>query len=695
MTRMGSALAHETWLERSTRPRPFEVLSSHLSIQADKLSMRPKAPPPAPPSLPRGRFFARLHDSVLLKLGLSLGFLALLSFVSILISTVIADSSSGKASAINISGSLRMMSFRLLSEIQQPEQHAQIPATLAQFEYRLKTLEKLLAQPTDPEIIKRLPFIHDQWFEHIRPLVNQAIQHPLDSPSAISPLSQEIPEFVAHIDEVVLLIERDLEQRIHFLRVTQIVMLALALLITLTTVWMLRRQLIRPLAELLKAARTVASGSFTTRVSHTSPDELGQLGQAFNTMMEEIGRIYAHQEELVLEKTRELVRSHESLELLYQTTQRLAVGELNLDTIKAVLHEAEAKLELGHSMICISEHHQMPAQRMSVNLTPAELSRLCENQSCERCFAQAGQAADAPPLALADDMRVKLIKLRSNGDEETLLPVVVPEGGISREKLKIMETVGRHIINALDNMRRTEEKHRLAALEERSVIARELHDSIAQSLSYLNIQVMRLEKQLAGETAAQGKTEPALEAQVIAAELKHGLKTAYRELRELITTFRLRVDERGFNAALQQAQEEFSLRCGFAITANNGLAGILLSGNEEMHLIRIIREALANIEKHAQASEAHIHVEMDEGDKLCVSITDNGRGFDPLAPAPNHFGLIIMRDRANILGGEITIHSAPTKGTRVYLTFHPQQFSRPDSNPLSEKTEHHEHSSSL
>jgi two-component system nitrate/nitrite sensor histidine kinase NarX len=167
------------------------------------------------------------------------------------------------------------------------------------------------------------------------------------------------------------------------------------------------------------------------------------------------------------------------------------------------------------------------------------------------------------------------------------------------EKARIIETVGNHISNALINMRRAEEKHRLAVMEERSVIARELHDSIAQSLSYLKIQVTRLERSL----------DQGLDPRAIADELRRGLAEAYRELRELIVTFRLRIDERGLNLALQDTVKEFvnrnsvsRCRCTTACQAWCCLA------NEELHVLRIVREALSNIERHAQASSARVSV---------------------------------------------------------------------------------------
>lgn len=608
-----------------------------------------------------------VRSSVLLRLGLTMGFLALISIISIVMSMVIADSSSGKASAINVSGSLRMMSFRLLSEVQQPAKWDQVPGTMQQFQVRLENLDKFVHE-TEPDspVYAHLRFIRDHWENHIQSIALGAINP--DSPAQsdmAQALAQEIPSFVSRIDEVVLLIELDLERRIYLLQAPQFALLAISLIISVITIWMLRHQLVGPLADLLKAARTITQGSFTARVRHTGDDELGELGKAFNAMMDEISRMYGNLEAMVDEKTTALTHTNQSLELLYQTSQRLS-GDLSLDVIQQVLRDIEVELELGHSMLCLSEHGALPAQHLLSNLTDEEVAGLCVGQSCDQCIQHAQQGIEAPPVTTASGLKVKFFPLEDNPQIRGAMPLVLGSKDLPREKLKTIETVGRHIANALSSMRRAGERHRLAVLEERSVIARELHDSIAQSLSYLKIQVTRLEKQLVtGSEASQ-----------IAAELKHGLNAAYRELRELITTFRLRLDERGFNAALQETVEEFSHKCGYTIALDNKLAGIVLTGNEEMHVIRIIREALANIEKHAKASQSGITIELNADRQVRVSVLDNGCGFHPNSPARNHYGLIIMRDRAMILDGSIEVRAAPEQGTEVSLVFKPQQFSR-------------------
>lgn len=604
-------------------------------------------------------FDLNLHSSVLVRTAIAMGVLAFLSLASIVISTVIAEDISGRANAVNVSGSLRMLTNRILSEVLQPEKREQALDTIKIYEQRLLRLERFITakSPEGAPSVIAVRGVLQRWLTQIRDLESRAA---MGDASALKQAALEIPDYVDQIDKVVFLIETELENKARLLRIIQLGLLGLIVLISMFTIWLLHRQLVTPLAELLQAARTVSQGSFSTRVSRVSTDELGQLGQAFNTMVSEIATMYAHLEDKVAEKTRELRRTNESLELLYHVTQQLSASDLTLDKVQDVLREVETALEIGHSMICISENRQLPAHTITSDLTADEMHAHCARTDCLDCFANAERPFDEQMQH--DHMLAVPI---GDGDRfRGILPVLLKdETPLPREKQRILETVGHHVSNALINMRRAEEKHRMAVLEERSVIARELHDSIAQSLSYLKIQVTRLEKSL----------ERGNDARAIADELKQGLSGAYRELRELIVTFRLRIDERGFNAALQETVAEFTDKLGFPVRLQNKLSGIVLSGNEEMHVIRIIREALSNIERHAEASGASVDIAIDAFQSVTVRIADNGKGFDPRHTPANHFGVNIMHDRSQILDGRMAIDSAPGQGTIVTLQFLPQK----------------------
>ncbi|MDI6745683.1 MAG: histidine kinase [Rhodocyclaceae bacterium] len=556
-----------------------------------------------------------------------------------------------------------MLTFRTLSEMLQHEKRKQALETIEIFEQRLLGLERFVVAkaPRGAASVLAVQSVLHRWNTHFRLLEIAAAE---GDPFALKQMANELPDYVEQINHVVYLIEIELESKARLLHVIQLGLLVCIVLISLLTLWMLRRQVILPLAQLLQAATTVTRGSFSVRVEHVSNDELGQLGRAFNKMVAEIASMYTHLEDKVEEKTRELTRTNQSLELLYRVSQQLSASDLTLDTVQAVMREVEEALELGHSMVCISENEYFPAHVVSGDLTADELRVLCGQADCSQCFARAEEA-----LVVQAQSRPMVAIPIGDGDRlHGVLPILLKDGhALTQEKARILETVGHHVSNALINMRRTEEKHRLAVLEERSVIARELHDSIAQSLSYLQIQVTRLEKSLerGGDTRA------------IAAELKQGLNGVYRELRDLIVTFRLRIGAQGFNVALQGTASEFTNKLGFPVRLSNGLSGIVLSGNEEMHMIRIIREALSNIEHHAEAQSAQVDIVASADHVVTVRVADDGKGFDTSRTPANHFGVNIMNDRAQILDGRLEIETAPGAGTVVSLHFQPQQYRQP------------------
>ena len=204
----------------------------------------------------------------------------------------------------------------------------------------------------------------------------------------------------------------------------------------------------------------------------------------------------------------------------------------------------------------------------------------------------------------------------------------------------------------------------LLLMEERATIARELHDSLAQSLSYLKIQVSLLKRGMAKlpESNQLEKTTPIL------AELDTGLSSAYTQLRELLTTFRLSITEGSFGSALNEMTEQLSEQTEAKIELNNELSSIALDANQQVHLLQLIREATINAIKHANATTIAIRCQETE-DKVTVSVIDDGVGFDEQNEKLNHYGLSIMQERASRLNGNLSVTSQMGKGCQVLLEY--------------------------
>jgi len=205
----------------------------------------------------------------------------------------------------------------------------------------------------------------------------------------------------------------------------------------------------------------------------------------------------------------------------------------------------------------------------------------------------------------------------------------------------------------------------MAVLKERQRIARELHDSLAQSLGYLHLGLAVLERQInAGQMA---------EAHAELTELRKAARGAYEEARQAIFGLRSMVSRSlGLIPTLTEYLHDWSGQTAVPVDLQvDAEDATRLPPVVEVQLIGIIQEALANVRKHARARRVVVSVERrDEAARLAIH--DDGRGFDPSAVAGGSnggFGIETMRERAEAVGGKFTISSRPGQGTQVEVEF--------------------------
>jgi len=201
----------------------------------------------------------------------------------------------------------------------------------------------------------------------------------------------------------------------------------------------------------------------------------------------------------------------------------------------------------------------------------------------------------------------------------------------------------------------------MAVIKERQRIAREMHDSLAQALGYLHLKLADLQGR-----AGAGGTAPS---EVELADLKRVARDAYEEARQAIFGLRGMVSRSlGLIPTLTEYLHDWSRRTAIAADLRVGTdETVKLPPAVEVQLIGIILEALANVRKHAGARHVLVGVELHDATTRVV-IQDDGRGFDPGAPAGDstgRFGIETMLERAQGVGGKVTIHSRPGEGTRV------------------------------
>lgn len=633
--------------------------------------------------------------SLLLRAGLTMAGIVLLALVSMSSSIVIAEMLRGQAAAINQAGSLRMQLFsittRLLADAGKDDLSYGRAAARAVQEYEEHLnnprLTDVLSKDPKDEMRATYDALAQEWQGEIKPLVSVYLYNAEPGPYAaasvghpdIAPLKRmleaRIQTYVQHIDHFVSLLERVTEAKVAWLRLIQGISLFLTLAVVYLAMYLLHTDVVTPLRDLLLGAERARRGDFSARVRHSGEDELGRLGHAFNVMAEDLSKMYDDLETRVRDKTAALERRNRSLELLYHTITQLAEGPLSDATYTVLLKRIERVLGFGPSVLCLTESASDRAFRLAATARAGRYgASLCDQAICAACLGHA-EAQLREIGTEGGQRRVFAAPLMDQRQNYGVLQMEIPEGAefdIWQEQL--LETIGRHIGIALGARHRASQSRRLALIEERTVIARELHDSLAQSLSYLKIQVSRLQSLLKYDDSAR-------RSKVVLEELREGLNDAYRQLRELLTTFRLKMDGRGLSPALEETVEEFRNRAAapgrddaLDIRLNNRLAGCPLSVNEEIHILQIVREALSNVARHAHASRAEVDLHCD-GRAVSVTVDDNGIGFaPPPGGGPHHYGLVIMQERAHGLGGNIAVRRRAEGGTRVELRFTPLTF---------------------
>ena len=235
---------------------------------------------------------------------------------------------------------------------------------------------------------------------------------------------------------------------------------------------------------------------------------------------------------------------------------------------------------------------------------------------------------------------------------------------------ELLVSIGQHLGTAVDRFRLDEDESQLLLIQERTRLSHELHDSLAQTMASLRIQVRILDE------IFQSGDEPGVWDHL--ERVEYTIEQANNELRELIAHFRIPMNKRGLISSIEESIQHIHQETDIQVYFQNEWTSQELPANIEIQVLRIVQECLANIRKHSQAGSVRVILRaLRAGGGYYALIEDDGIGFDETRTEPvggRHLGLSILRDRAEQINGDITIDSEPGDGTRVTL-----QFAYPDT----------------
>jgi two-component system nitrate/nitrite sensor histidine kinase NarX len=212
----------------------------------------------------------------------------------------------------------------------------------------------------------------------------------------------------------------------------------------------------------------------------------------------------------------------------------------------------------------------------------------------------------------------------------------------------------------IEHTRINRETKRIERMKARQAMANDIHDTLAQTLIYARMRVSVLQEALRS-------ANPELAAQC-ADDLDEAMEIGQKSARELITDFRGEIDSGGLLTALHDLTRQFRGRNAIALDYHNRLVDLELPLEYEIEVFHIVREALTNVARHSGATHARLFVEACGG-YYVFTIEDNGCGSLTFTPVEGHYGVMIMRERAQRIGGEITVDSKIGAGTQVQLSF--------------------------
>ncbi|MFO1465679.1 MAG: type IV pili methyl-accepting chemotaxis transducer N-terminal domain-containing protein [Steroidobacteraceae bacterium] len=597
----------------------------------------------------------------------------LLGLFAIAISLWVSWQLDGGAAAVNEAGRMRMQAYRLawVSSLDRPAQARE--ELLGRFDRSLVLLadgdpERPLVTPWDDEVRTSYAAVQKAWTS-LRAL------HHSGTRADVASMDRATSETVDAIDGLVEAIEKHLARYINILHFLQLSMLVVGTIAASVLVVVGYHFVLEPVVGLKRAVSQLRAGDLSARVEPSTSDELGELAAGFNDMARKLQASYSDLEQRVREKTAELQDERERLQALYDVSLLVARGA----TLQALAEGFTSRVRLAAhadaAALRWADEGREQFLLLAAEGLPDEMAR---DEHCIR-------AGDCHCGQMRPDGGTRVIPIRQLSSQRRMYCehagwatiVAVPihaqdrmigeldlffhaEVTLSEAEHTLLETLTSHLASGMENLRLHALEREAAVAEERTFLARELHDSIAQSLAFLNIQA-----QLMRKAVAEGDRERMVQ---VMAEIELGLKESHGDVRELLVHFRTRTNAQDMEHALQATLRKFEHQSGLSSSLTMHDQGMPLAPDAQVQALHIVQEALSNVRKHAHAS--HVRIDVWKRPAWRIEVRDDGRGFDRAASAgdeENHVGLRIMRERAHRLGAALEVISTPGQGTTVVL----------------------------
>ena len=601
----------------------------------------------------------------------------LLAMTSIGYTLVLSWKLEGGAAAINDAGSLRMRSYHIALQVSEGAAPGTIHDEEEQFSTILARLKKgdparPLFLPDNLSVHQQVAGIEQAWQQEMLPLLEHA------AGQAGQPRKMEGPDmasFVNRIDRLVKLVEEDNARNTTLLRFFQMALIAMAIVGSFSMMFLLFLLVIRPLNALGEGMLRLRDGQLDTRVGADSSEEFASIANGFNQMADRLQDLYTTLEQKVAEKTRSVEEKNRQLAALYNVTAFLH-GSHTLDNMCSGFITRMIELTGADAgSVRLVDFKRGRLELIAQQGLPQDMLEHDDCAPIDGCLC--GDAVQQPVSVIhrfdqlpqleekhcqrAGFGSISVFHIRHNQNNVGIFTLYFyQQPQLTTQDQFLLETLGSHLGVAVENQRLAARDRQFAVAEERNLMAQGLHDSIAQSLSFLNLQVQMLEAALSERQTEQARENLAC--------IRAGVQECYEDVRELLLNFRTRINKEDFADAVRTLLERFEKQARvptqFSLSGN----GMALDPQQQLQVIFILQEALSNVRKHAHARRVTVEIHNDAD--FCMLIRDDGCGFDEDLVASrraSHVGLSIMQERATRIHGQISVQAHQDGGTEVSL----------------------------
>lgn len=447
----------------------------------------------------------------------------------------------------------------------------------------------------------------------------------------------------------------------------------------------LKTQLLQPLVNLEDSVARVCQAEPGASRALENGGVLEVMARGIGTLNAELTDLYEDMDSRVARQTMRLAQKTASLKILYDVAAEITRADTLDDlllhflrtlkemvngraaTVRLLAADGSARLigSIGLDDALVREPDTAPVDLCLCGtvLCPGEIVCDRDLRYCSRVYGRR--------MFDSDQIEVVTVPLLHHDELLGAYSIFVERPGVSAREdiMELLSTIGTHIGVAVAKHRSDIEARRLSIVDERASLAHELHDSLAQTLASLRLQVRMLDDALRD-------AEISGEARVNLSRIRNGIDEAHGEVRELMASFRAPMDRRGLVPTLEDLTRRFAEQTGVHCVFQINCRPFDASPVEEMQLVRIVQETLTNIRKHARAQTVRVLLTRQPGGEYVLLVEDDGVGFS--APRRGgrpgeHIGLSILEERARRIGARLEIDSEPGEGTRMELRFEPSR----------------------